>query len=64
MGTDGQEYAVILKSEIEENIGKWTNTLVGYVMDNKPFFILKLVLVGFRNQIVDLIFTPGIMVFL
>jgi len=36
---DGSSYVSILKSEIDENIDKWSNTLVGYVIGNKPFYV-------------------------
>jgi len=28
-----------MKTEIAENIDRWANTLVGYVMGSKPFFL-------------------------
>ena len=37
--SDGEQYASILRSEIAENIMMWSNTLVGYVMGNKPFYL-------------------------
>ena len=36
---DGTGYAKIMKSEIDEDITKWSNTLVGYFMGLKPFFL-------------------------
>ena len=37
-GFDGTLVASIVQSEIHENVIKWSNTLVGYVLVNKPFF--------------------------
>jgi len=34
---DGLAVAKINKSEILDNVNKWSNTLVGFVMGNKPF---------------------------
>ena len=31
-GSDGREFAFISNSDIEENVCKWSKTLVGYVM--------------------------------
>ena len=39
VGSDGKEVAVINRSEILETVNKWSYTLVGYVMGNKPFFM-------------------------
>jgi len=38
MSSDGTKVALINNSEIHENVIKWANTLVGYVIGNKPFF--------------------------
>ena len=47
----GDCYAKIDRFEIDANIQKWDNTLVGYVLGDKPFYIhLKLVLLDFGNQ--------------
>lgn len=35
---NGKEYIEITEDEIEENVKKWDNTLVGYVMGSKPFY--------------------------
>jgi len=37
--TEGKQYAQIPKSEILANVEKWKNTLVGYVLGNKPFYL-------------------------
>ena len=36
---DGVEVASISRSDILDNVNKWSNTLVGYVMGNKSFFL-------------------------
>ena len=36
---EGKLFAKIPKSEIKPNIEKWRNTLVGYVVGNKPFYM-------------------------
>jgi len=37
-GIDGKLVASITKSEIKDNVNKWSNKLVGYVLGNKHFF--------------------------
>jgi len=34
---DGSPYASIYIFEIEDNVSKWSNTLVGYVIGDKPY---------------------------
>lgn len=36
--SNGNLYVSIPKSEIEVNVQKWSNTLVGYVLGDKPFY--------------------------
>ena len=36
---EGKEYVAILRTEIAENIGRWSNTLVEYVVGDKPFYM-------------------------
>ena len=35
---DGSLYAQIDRSEIDDNINRWDNTLVGYVLGNKLYY--------------------------
>ena len=59
---DGKDVAKILKPVIDENICKWSDTLVGYVIGAKHFFI-NMKSVGCGNQLVIMTFTRGIKVF-
>ena len=36
---DGSDVAIISNSEIQENVLKWSNTLVGYIIGNNHFIL-------------------------
>jgi len=36
---DGIEVASISRSDILDHVNKWSNTLLGYIIENKPFFM-------------------------
>ena len=38
LSSDESFFAQIKQSEIDDNINKWDNTLVGYVLGEKPYF--------------------------
>ena len=38
-GSNGRVYASISKTMIDDNVNRWANTLVGYVIGHKPFYI-------------------------
>lgn len=35
---DGSLYAPITREELDENISKWQDTLVGYILCDRPFY--------------------------
>jgi len=36
---DGSRFAKVTKEELDLNIAKWPNMLVGYLLDGKPFYL-------------------------
>ena len=36
---DGSHFAKVKREELDLNIEKWSNTLVRYVLDDKPFYL-------------------------